>query len=231
MSAKTSSTPTAAKYSVIVSGFWSYSYSPVTSARVWSPLSALTACWLCIYRSGCCTCTVGWNSTQVQNVAGSYDMDSGRLRCNKLATGGRGVSGNKKIAKVSDKVPVYRVSQNELSTDSEQAVSSKNLKVRAHLFFFRTRNKNIHFHAIHFVQNTARNAALTNMCVLVPLIKIFIIQSGDLLLCRNWKTIEGDSLLRISAQFVLGHSVYSSGHEWFYTLRGLLRGVFIIEKF
>ncbi len=27
-------------------------------------------------------------------------------------------------------------------------------------------------------------------------------------MCRNWKTIEGDSLLRISAQFVLGHSVY-----------------------
>ncbi len=102
------------------------------------------------------------------------------------------------------------MSQNELSTDSEQAVSSKNLKVRAHQFFFRTRSKNIHFHAIRFVQNTARNAALTNMCVLVPPRKIFIIQSGDLSLCRNWKTIEGDSLLRISAQFVLGHSVYRS---------------------
>ena len=107
---------------------------------------------------------------------------------------------------------IYRVSQNELSGDSEQTVSIKNLKVRAHQFFFRTRTKNIHFHAIRFVQNTARNAALTNMCVLVPPRKIFIIQSRDLSLCRNWKIIEGDSLLRISAQFVLGHSVYDTDY-------------------
>ena len=71
----------------------------------------------------------------------------------------------------------YGVVHSELSSDSEQTVSIKNLKVRAHQFFFRTRTKNIHFHAIRFVQNTARNSALTNMCVLVPPRMIFIIQN------------------------------------------------------
>jgi len=79
------------------------------------------------------------------------------------------------------------VSQNELSTDSEQAVSSKDLKVRTHHFFFRIRTRNIHFHAIRFVQNTARNAALTNMCILVPSRMTGIIKSGDFVIVLKFE--------------------------------------------
>ena len=72
------------------------------------------------------------------------------------------------------------------------------LKVRAHQLFFRTWTKNIHFHAIRFVQNTARNSALTNMCVLVPPRMIVVIQNGDFLMCTHFSVFDEDSLLGIN---------------------------------
>ena len=59
---------------------------------------------------------------------------------------------------------IYRVSQNELSIVILSRMSPANLQSASHHFFFRILTKNIRLHVFRFVQNTARNAALTNMC-------------------------------------------------------------------
>jgi hypothetical protein len=86
------------------------------------------------------------------------------------------VGGTKRVTDTGVQSESARTEQ----ADSEQAVSSKNFKMQSSVLSSssESRLKKICFHAFRFRQNTARNAAFTNMCVLAPPRMIFIFENS-----------------------------------------------------